>query len=440
MVKLLTKLVVEDAALGRRLPVRSCPVCIRARVAAVTVASAVSITLGLAGCAAPVPSMPCMSGDGPGVAIVVSGTRTDRGGPLPPGAIQQLRIEAGREDVTDGPGGTGIPVTVSSADGEISAPVDLTPRRPNCAVEFGQQRKTLIEDNLNRISETITGVTAQRPGLDLVEAMVDAVAGREPGLLFVVSHGLSTAGVFDIRKIGFNADPAHIATQLRDHGLLPTALAGWKIHWIGLGATAGDQPPLPWKIRDILESYWRVGVLEPAGAVSVDFDDTHIDAVPSGATAEMPVIAIPGMGSVTGPNGEFTQTLSDTVLDFAGDSANLSAPAVELIEQIAEQLAGRVRARLEDSPAAAHLVVTGFCADPPGSTSAGLEQLSLARANSTASALEAALVRLGITLSIRAVGSGPAPGTTAIVDGVFVEAIAATMRRVELQLTYQPIY
>lgn len=382
---------------------------------------------GLTGCS-PVETVACTGGDGPGVVALISATKSDVYPALPPRVFEKVGALAASEDVTDGPGGRGVPAVVSSADGQFFPAVDLTPRRGNCQVDHSSQRERLIQKNIHEFADTVASVTAKEPGLDLVQALADAVAGRDPGLLIIVSHGLSTRGAFDIRQVGWIADPADIVAQLRDRNLLPSGLAGWRVVWVGLGATAGDQAPLPFSERATLKSYWR-GICEAAGAVSCDFDDTRLDNVASGATAEMPLVEVNGVSSVVGPHGEISATISDEVLGFEGNSAALSAPGLELIEQFA----GRVEAAdLSERPGAS-LVVTGFCADPPESTPAGLEQLSLARAQAVALALDSALAQRGITLPVRGVGGGVAPGTTAMVDGVFVEPIAATMRRVEIK-------
>ena len=123
-------------------------------------------------------------------------------------------------------------------------------------------------------------------------------------------------------------------------------------------------------------------------------------------------------------------TLSDTVLGFAADSADLSTDALDLLDQVADQVPGRA-GRLD-------LLAVGYCADPPDSTPAGRAALSLSRATSTGAALQEALTRRGFSVTIRTEGGGAAPGTTAVVDGRFDEGLAATMRRVEITLIPQP--
>jgi outer membrane protein OmpA-like peptidoglycan-associated protein len=83
---------------------------------------------------------------------------------------------------------------------------------------------------------------------------------------------------------------------------------------------------------------------------------------------------------------------------------------------------------LLDKPEAA-VTVTGYCADPLGSSREGLLQLSRARAENVARALR---YTGGVRNPILVVGGGAAPGGSAIRGGQFDEARAAQMRQVEI--------
>jgi outer membrane protein OmpA-like peptidoglycan-associated protein len=187
-----------------------------------------------------------------------------------------------------------------------------------------------------------------------------------------------------------------------------------------MGATVGEQPPMSKPTRDKLTAYWRA-ICEAAEAVSCQFDDTRPDPTPPTATAEMPVVKIPGVTSVTGPMGEVTATLSDRVLGFAGDSTILSPAAQDMLRQIAL----RVNAKLADQPDAT-VTIYGYTADPPESGPEARWRLSGDRARAVAAALAAN----GVTHHINIIGGGAAPGATAMQNGMFVEAIAEQMRRV----------
>lgn len=382
----------------------------------------------LAGCVSVEP-LPCSDGTGAGVVALVSGTGSDPRPSLTPRALAKLEESAGSLAVTDGPLGVGVPAVVISADGETRPPADLAPRRANCQVDGTGQHGALIQQNISEFAVAVSAVSATEPGLDLVQAIADSVAGRDPGVLLIVSHGLSTRGAFDIRQVGWRADPAHIVGQLRSRDLLPV-LNGWEVLWTGLGMTAGDrQPPLSFANQATLESYWSA-ICQGAGAQSCEFDRTRIDPVDAEVVVEMPLVQVEGVSSVFGPQGALeAATFSDDVLGYRGDSALISGPGLELIDQLATRIANP---RSGVQPAGG-LLVTGYCADAPGSTPAGLDHLSSARAEAVSRALEAALARHGLTLSISSVGGGTAPNpSTAIVDGKFVESVAAQMRRVEI--------
>lgn len=373
----------------------------------------------LTGCAAQATTTSTTS-VGDRVVVLATGTAHEPRPMLTERALAGLRAAADSDNVSDGPGGKGSVALVATADDQVSGPLPLTPRRANGAVEYGMQRENRIEENLREVSDTVLATRATRPGLDLLQGIDDAVAGRDSGVLIVVSNGLSTEGGFDLRQVGWRADPDQIVAELRDRDLLPD-LDGWRVLFTGLGATAGDQPPLPKPTRETLTAYWQA--ICTATADACEFDDTRFERTAPVPGPEMPLVPIPDVISVTGPQGEVTTTLSDRVLGFAGDSSALSPVAHELLAETA----ARISAKLSGQPEAT-VTVRGYTADPPGSTHAGRQQLSLRRAQAVADALADA----GVTNPIVAVGGATAPGASAVVDGVFDEARATEMRRVEI--------
>ena len=99
---------------------------------------------------------------------------------------------------------TGQPTTVA-----------LTPRRPDGQVDYGPNRYTTLTANLNRVQELFGRQAAYGP-FDLLSLLATAVkVSSVPGTLIVVSSGLSTAGGFDLRQVGWYANPAVVATQLK---------------------------------------------------------------------------------------------------------------------------------------------------------------------------------------------------------------------------------
>ncbi|HEX3784097.1 MAG TPA: OmpA family protein [Pseudonocardiaceae bacterium] len=375
--------------------------------ACVTMLASCSLSAGSAG------------GDGDQVVIVVSGTANEPKPTLTQSALDVLVTAANSTNVGAGADGRSSLATVSSADGTIDRSITLTPRRADGSVEHGLSRQSLINQNVRDVTGVVASVTATRPGLDLLNGVSAAVRGVHAGTLIVVSNGLSTSGGLDLRQVGWNADPATVAKQLAARDLLPK-LAGWHVLFTGLGAVAGDQPPLPDPQLDTLTRYWQA-ICRAAGALSCEIDQSRIPAVRPMATVATPVVPVPDVTSVVGPNGQVNTTVSDGALGFAGNSAALTPPAHDLLSSIADSIVARLAAR----PGAA-VTVTGYAADPPGSTDQGRTALALLRAKTVA----AALATDGVTEPISVAGIGTQQGVTAMINGQFDEQVASTMRRV----------
>lgn len=358
------------------------------------------------------------------VVVLVSGTAHE---PLPalPATVLELMRAAADAPADDGKGARGSVAVVASADGAVPESLPLTPRRATCAVEHGLQRAQLVDQNLDAVARAVADRAARRPGLDLLAAIDDAVRGRPPGVLVVLSSGLSTDGGFDLRSVGWAADPRQIVAQLDARGLLQGVLAGWRTEFVGLGQTAGPQPPLTKPARDTLERYWTAicgAAAEPGGTCVVD--RAPLPAQPPVAMMAGALVDVPGVTSAVGPDGHMTTTVSGAVL-FAGDSAELTDDARALLDGLAGQVAAAV-ARQPGLP----VVVRGFVADPPGSTVEGRLATATARAAAVAGRLAPALEGVGAVID--AAGVGTPPGTTAVIDGTFVEAVAARMRTVTI--------
>ncbi|MGW5746398.1 OmpA family protein [Amycolatopsis sp. NPDC003861] len=307
---------------------------------------------------------------------------------------------------------------VSAADGADAHQIVLTPRRADGSLEHGLQRPSLIDRNVQAVADAVAATAAARSGLDLLGGIDAAVRGIAPGRLIVVSSGLSTAGAFDLRQVGWDADPATVARQLAAKNALPH-LENWHVLFTGLGSVAGAQAPLPGSAHDKLLQYWQA-ICAQARAAGCEFDDKRVTTEPSRATVATPVVPVPGVTSVVGSAGRVSTTVSDSALGFSGDSAVLSPGALDLVRALAGSItaAGRSDA----------VVVRGYAADPPGSTAAGRQALADQRARAVAGALGDAGVRRRLDVA----GVGTQPGRTAMVGGRFDEAAAAAMRRVEI--------
>jgi outer membrane protein OmpA-like peptidoglycan-associated protein len=315
-----------------------------------------------------------------------------------------------------------VAYVVNTATGQ-PASVTLTPRRPDGQVEYGPRRSNLIAQNVDQVQRLLSDQAATRP-FDLLSLIGAAVrVTSPPATLLVVSSGLSTAGGFDLRQVGWAASPAAVATALKQAGLLPR-LAGWKVVFSGLGDTAGRQPSLPLPQQTTLAAYW-MAICRTAGAAACSIDDTiRPDPAPRSITP-VPVVPIPAVLSVTGPHG----------------AAGISVPAEEFFAFASASLlpgASAILAPIAARARAGHQLVsiTGF-ASPDGGTTAYNDALSAARAQ----AVKDRLLALGVPTNqiTRVTGAGTA-GTkpqACYQDGQLDEAACAALRRVVILLTPQ---
>ena len=116
--------------------------------------------------------------------------------------------------------------------------VSLTPRRPDGQVDHGPDRDSELGANVHRVQQLLNTLAASKP-FDLLAMIAQAVrVTTHPGTLLVLSSGLSTAGGFDLRQVGWGADPRTAAVSLGRRGLLPR-LTGWKVVFSGLADTSG---------------------------------------------------------------------------------------------------------------------------------------------------------------------------------------------------------
>jgi outer membrane protein OmpA-like peptidoglycan-associated protein len=239
--------------------------------------------------------------------------------------------------------------------------------------------------------------------------------------LLVVSSGLSTAGAFDLRHVGWAASPAAAAAELKRQRLLPS-LAGWKVVFSGLGDTAGRQPVLPLPEQAILTAYW-MAICRAAGAASCATDDiTRAEPAPRSITP-VPVVPVPAVVPVTGPHGA-TGISVPTEGFFAFASARLLPGADAILGPIA------ARAR------AGHLLVsiTGY-ASPDGGTAAYNNALSRRRAQSVQARLLALGVPSGQVTQVTGKGTADTTLQTCYRDGHLDQAACAALRRVVILLT-----
>jgi outer membrane protein OmpA-like peptidoglycan-associated protein len=302
--------------------------------------------------------------------------------------------------------------------------VSLAPRRADGAVDYGPARDSELAANVKRVQQLVGQQAATRP-FDLLYMIAQAVRViSHPGTLIVLSSGLSTAGGFDLRQVGWGANPHGAAVALRRRGLLPN-LAGWRVVFSGLGDTAGRQPAPPLPQRTELTRYW-LAICQVAGAASCTLDAvTRPDPGPRSMTP-VPIVKFPWVTSIRGPHGRSRTTVPADEF-FAFNSARLLPGA----NTVLGPLAAKARSQ--------HLrvTITGY-ASPDGGTA----PYNLALSAERAKAVQARLIALGIPARqiVKAVGLGTAgqPRSACYRGGRLDEAVCGLLRRVVITLSPVP--
>jgi outer membrane protein OmpA-like peptidoglycan-associated protein len=308
---------------------------------------------------------------------------------------------------------------VSPTTGQATE-VPLTPRRPDGQVEYGPQRRYLLDQNVNRAEQLVQDQATSSP-FDLLNMIASAIrVTSAPGTLLILSSGLSTAGGFDLRQVGWDADPASIAAQLKQRRLLPD-LAGWHVVFSGLGDTAGRQPPLPLPQRTVLVSYW-MAICHAADAADCRADEMTRPDLASHSTTPVPVVPVPQVMSVRGPNGSSGVSVPSDDL-FAFDSAALLPGTDGVLRPLV------AKARLGHYS----VTITGY-ASPDGGSAAYNLALSRARALAVRARLIALGLPAGQITGVTGLGTDGKTIQTCYVAGQFDEAVCAHLRRVVVLL------
>jgi outer membrane protein OmpA-like peptidoglycan-associated protein len=342
------------------------------------------------------------------IVVVASATRNEPEPVLAQGDLAVLRRAAA--DSTDA-----ICYVVDPNTGQATE-VPLSPRRPDGQPDWGPDRSQVLAANLLRVQHLLSREAADKP-FDLLALLAAAVrVTGTPGTLIVVSSGVSTAGGFDLRRVGWDADPHAIAAQLGQRGLLPD-LAKWAVVFSGIADTSGDQPALPQPQRTELAAYW-LAICRAAGAAACRIDDVTRPDPPSRSTVPVPVVPVPAVTSVTGPNNWSGESIPAAMF-FLFNSARLLPGANSILGPLAAQaVSGHRKIR-----------IAGY-ASPDGGSNAYNLALSRARAM----AVRARLISLGVRVSqiVQVRGWGTA-GETLVAcyrDGHLDEAVCAQLRRV----------
>jgi outer membrane protein OmpA-like peptidoglycan-associated protein len=298
--------------------------------------------------------------------------------------------------------------------------ISLTPRRSDGQVDFGPTRGQVLAANLGAVQRAVEGEAGDGP-LDLLSTMAAAArVAPPPATLIVVSSGLSTAGGLDMRQVGWDASPQKIAAQLKSAGLLPD-LAGYHVLFSGLADTGGSQPALPLPQRNALVAYW-LAICAASSAATCATDEQTRPEPPSRSTAPVPVVPVPAVHSVRGPNGT-TTTLPDALL-FSFDSATLLPSADSVLRPLAEQaVTGQLR-----------VSITGY-ASPDGGSAAYNVALSERRAQAVAARLRFLGLPAAQITRVTGLGTAGEPASACDAGGRLDEAACARLRRVVVTLS-----
>jgi outer membrane protein OmpA-like peptidoglycan-associated protein len=298
--------------------------------------------------------------------------------------------------------------------------VPLTPLRPDGQVDYGPSRDSTMAQNVRRVQQAVSGQAASGP-FDLLNMIGSAVrATARPGTLLVVSSGLSTAGGFDLRQVGWDADPATVAAALKQRGLLPD-LAGWQVIFSGLGDTYGRQPALPLPQRSTLTGYW-LAICRAAGASRCGTDDLTRPDPPPRSTTPVPVVPIPTVTSVQGPKDSAGISVPSDAL-FGFDSAVLLPGANGVLAPLA------ARAKADGQ----RVSITGY-ASPDGGSAAYNKALSERRARAVQTRLISLGVPAGQISGVQGLGTDGESPQACQVNGQLDEAKCAQLRRVVILL------
>ena len=215
--------------------------------------------------------------------VAATATSAENRPTLPASVVAALRAEGDRSDTAC--------VAVLSPTGQLAA-FPLTPRREDGEVEQESRRSELLEANIKAVDEAVGHLAATNEGLDLRGLLATALAAHpEPTTLYLLSSGVSTVQPVDLRTIGWNTDGRTLGTWLVDRQWI-RPMPGWTVRFLGLGRTAGTQPPLPDPLRERLIAIW-VGVCQSLHATRCEASPEPVPAEPPAATKVVPPVALP---------------------------------------------------------------------------------------------------------------------------------------------------
>lgn len=241
-------------------------------------------------------------------------------------------------------------VSAFVADGNVQLALHSSARRPDHLNAAKHQQ--LANQYTQEVMSCLSSLSADDPETDVLSAIQMAAAtlhgsDSEQKTLYIISSGLSTAGMLDFSSSSLlDADPAWITEELSKASSVPD-LSEIDVIWQGLGQTAGHQQPLDSNARAKLTDIWTA-ILEAGHPACLTIDPTPLaDITPAdGLPACSDVSYVTATLSAPKPDREEVMT-ADTVLRvdessvaFLPDQAELADPeaASEVLQAIAQTL------------------------------------------------------------------------------------------------------
>ncbi|WP_280483564.1 OmpA family protein [Nocardia farcinica] len=360
---------------------------------------------GVSGCTAPAGSSPTA------ITIVATATAAEPAPALPDSLNARLAAMA---KAAKRPGQAVVTI-ITSGSGPVTT-IDLVPTRANGQVQHAAvDAERQIQAALGEVNSVLLQSRADQPGLDLL-GLLDRATQR-PGEVHVISSGVSTTAPVDLRVVGWNTKPDATIDSIDRQGRIPSA-TDHHVTFYGLGVVAGSQPALPPFARSLLDKLW-LGICARSGAAGCASEPGSITLRPPSSTLHVPEVPVPD--AVTDDGCPAWASLSDTVLKFAPDSADLPADADNALRPLVDAARRCNVARID---------LVGHIADTGTGDTRG--DLAGRRARAVADRL------LGLGLPPTLIGSVTGRDAREPVvpnfapDGSFDEAKARQNRRVEL--------
>lgn len=337
--------------------------------------------------------------------------------PAPSIALIKHRLTAQALAATT-PGAATVQLVISGRP-DIQA-VDLTPMRKLEVEAVPERAQHLVDGHIDELAATLAALTPGADELDLLTVYDRGLRAAGTGAtVIVLSSGIQTVDPLDFNKLGWTFDPTTVVEDLARRGAIPDA-SGKHVVMNGIGVAMGSQPPLARPQRQMLQQLWRQ-ICQAGGALSCEVTDSADSLTMPTSTRPVSVVTVPNLGTTESPCQASTFSIPDSVL-FEPDTAVLRPGADRALTGLATQLA--------QCPAGTQIRVIGHTADVKPNEIDG-QELSQTRAWLCRDRLVALGVPASVFTDVRGVADTQ-PRIADIVDGAFIESLAALNRRVDI--------